>query len=155
MVVLPLQHPLEDLLPCGGWFEFDTGVCEKTVLLREPWPRDPEEKTALQHLNRCSETSSFSHVLFSGGMFASQTPVFGWHYLSDATCLMRPHAFSAALFVFLARSGIVRRNFAGISPEFTGIHWNFVGIHQIFARTSNWSALKKGMTTTRPSDRVM
>ena len=39
----------------------DRGVCEKTLLLDEPWPCNPEAETALQPLIWCSE-SLFSHV---------------------------------------------------------------------------------------------
>ena len=34
-----------------------------------------------------------------GGRPASRTSVLGWHFLSDATCLIRPHLFCARFVV--------------------------------------------------------
>ena len=43
---------------------------------------------------------------------------------------------------------IILPEFHQRSPEF---HQMFTRIHQMFARISNWSTLKKGISTTRPS----
>ena len=46
----------------------NTGVCETTLLLYEPWPYNPASETALQPLIWCS-SHNFPRVLFSEGVF--------------------------------------------------------------------------------------
>ena len=64
--------------------------------------------------------------------------------------------FVCGLHVFLlARSTIIspeyQRNIPRCSPELIEIHQNFTEVRRNLARTSNWSTLKRGITTTRPS----
>ena len=89
----------------------------------------------------------FPHVLFSKGVFFSQTRVL---------CVGR---LSYVLFVGFLLFNTLFQNFAWISPEFyrkfTRNQRISPELNQTFTRISNRSTYKKGITTTRPSHSTM
>ena len=86
----------------------------------------------------------------------SETP---WHTYdgtpTTARCGKAELCFVHGFPVVLHALPDFRQNFTRISPEFHQMSPDFTRIsskcHQIFARISNWSTLKKGITTTQPS----
>ena len=67
-------------------------------------------------------------------------------------CLARSTGISPELHRNLTRiSPEFHRNFLIIHRNFTRIHRNLTRIHQNFTGIPNWSTLKRGITTTRPS----
>ena len=53
MIILMTIVMMIMLMPVRGDSRTGTGVCEKTFLLREPWPCNPAAETAIQPQIRC------------------------------------------------------------------------------------------------------